>query len=281
MTIFARPGRTAATLAAIGALTLGPVLAEPAAATAPARVTITPGTADPEYATRLSLRGAGFQAVKGGFGGVYVVFGWVDARWRPSQGGVSGQDFVYVQDSEDKNNHGYQRFVSFENGGTLSAANGGVVRADGTWATTLIVPGATFPAQGRDGGVRQVDCRAVRCGVITFGAHGVVSPQNETFTPVTFAVPTKTSASRPPAGRSRTSPAGGVVIGSAASSRPPVAASRAPEATAPSLRPAAAASGDSGSTGWWVGGLAGGAALVALGVGLARRRRGPDAGGPA
>ncbi len=154
-----------------------------------AQVSYSPDTLDPEYATTLTLHGSGFQSVQNGFGGVYVLFGWVDGNWRPSQGGTSGVNYVYVQDSETKDNHGYEKFVAFPGDPTAYAANGGQVNPDGTWDTTLVVPGATFPAQGRDGGVQQVDCQTVQCGIITIGAHGVVNTSNETFTPVTFAEP--------------------------------------------------------------------------------------------
>lgn len=53
----------------------------------------------------------------------------------------------------------------------------------------MIVPGPTFEAQDRNGDVTEVDCLEKRCGIMTIGAHGVVNPQNETFTPVDFVVP--------------------------------------------------------------------------------------------
>ncbi|MBJ7905607.1 hypothetical protein IF655_20185 [Streptomyces sp. DSM 110735] len=186
-------------LVAAAFLALAAILAPAPPAMAAARVSASPATADPEYATQLRLHGAGFQSVKNGFGGVYVLFGTVSGTWRPSQGGTSGIDYVYVQDSETKDNHGYQRFVAFPGDPTAYAANGGTVRADGTWDATLVVPGAVFPAKGRDGAVRQIDCRKVRCGVITIGAHGVANPRNETFTPVDFAAP---GAGRAPATKS-------------------------------------------------------------------------------
>ncbi|MFJ6540654.1 hypothetical protein ACIQMP_08400 [Streptomyces sp. NPDC091385] len=191
--------RPLASLAAAAFLALAAVLVPAPPAMAAARVSASPATADPEYATQLRLHGAGFQSVKNGFGGVYVLFGTVSGTWRPSQGGTSGVDYVYVQDSETKDNHGYQRFVAFPGDPTAYAANGGTVRADGTWDATLVVPGAVFPAKGRDGAVRQIDCRKVRCGVITIGAHGVANPRNETFTPVDFAAP---GAGRAPATKS-------------------------------------------------------------------------------
>ncbi|TGN75637.1 hypothetical protein E5083_18440 [Streptomyces bauhiniae] len=198
-----RFGRRAALALALASLfTLVPARS----ASAAARVTTPPGTADPEYATRVRLHGAGFQSVKNGFGGIYVLFGTVSGAWRPSEGGASGADYAYVQDSETKDNHGYQRFVAFPGDPTAYAANGGTVKADGTWDATLVVPGAVFPAKGRDGSVRQVDCRKVQCGVITIGAHGVANAHNETFTPIDFATPATRHTAAPKSARPTPTP---------------------------------------------------------------------------
>ncbi|MBK1786320.1 hypothetical protein JHE00_18470 [Prauserella sp. ASG 168] len=164
-----------------------------------ATVTVSPGTADPDYATVVELRGSGFQSVQGGHGGVYVLFGWVSdagGGWRPSQGGSAGSTYKYVQDSEARDNNGFQRYLAFPGSDTGGSANG-VVAADGTWQARLVIPGARFPAVDRSGNTTQVDCTQVRCGVITIGAHGVVNPANETFTPVDFAVPGQDAAPPP------------------------------------------------------------------------------------
>ncbi len=195
----------------------------PASAAGAARVTVAPAVADPDYATTLQLKGSGFQSVKNGFGGIYVFFGWVDKTWRPSQGGESGVDYVYVQDSEAKDNRGFQRFVSYPGDPTSYSANGGQVAADGTWATSLIVPGATFPARGRSGAIEQIDCRTVQCGIITIGGHGVVNATNETFTPISFtgaAAPvaaTTAPAVTPPASAAPASPVAAATSAPAAS----------------------------------------------------------------
>ncbi|OAP20244.1 MULTISPECIES: hypothetical protein [Amycolatopsis] len=175
-----------AVLAAGAAAGLVPVPASAAGAS----VRLSPAAADPDYATVLTLRGTGFQSIPKGHGGIYVLFGTVSGdRWRPSQGGATGTTYRYVQDSETKDNNGYQRFVAFPGGDTAYAANGGTIAPDGTWSAKLVVPGARFPAADRTGKATTVDCSTVQCGVITVGAHGVVNPENETFTPVTFAVP--------------------------------------------------------------------------------------------
>ncbi|HNA99116.1 MAG TPA: hypothetical protein PLC19_06555 [Marmoricola sp.] len=163
---------------------LGSVLPAQAAA----RVTINNGAGgsaiDPTYATTLTLSGRGFQSIARAHGGIYVMFGAVKGNWRPSQGGQSGRNYFTVPDSEQANNAGYVKFVAFPGSDTSGSANGGVLRADGSWSTTLKVPGAVFKTYDRAGRVTTVDCRKTTCGVLTMGAHGVNNPRNETFSPV-------------------------------------------------------------------------------------------------
>lgn len=159
----------------------------PAPAFADASVSVSPGTVDPTYATTISVSGRGFQSVQGGHGGIYVAFGTVRSGWQPSKGGVTGSDYLYVPDSEAKDNEGFQKYVAFPDSDTASSANGGVMSASGSWSTQLVVPGAVFQAYDRAGNVTTVDCRKVTCGVITIGAHGVKNARNETFTPVAVA----------------------------------------------------------------------------------------------
>jgi hypothetical protein len=141
---------------------------------------------DPTYATTVTVRGRGFQSIKGGHGGIYVFFGTVRSGWRPSEGGQTGRDYFYVPDSESTDNQGYQRFIAFPGSDTAGSA-AGTMSADGSWSTTLVVPGATFQALDRSGNATTIDCRQVTCGVITVGAHGVVNARNESFTPVRVA----------------------------------------------------------------------------------------------
>ncbi|SMC57415.1 hypothetical protein [Kibdelosporangium aridum] len=191
------------------AAVLGLAVATPAYAQG-ATVSVSPATADPQYATTLTLQGKGFQSVKNGHGGIYVFFGWVSdpdgGSWRPSKGGASGATFKYVQDRETKDNNGYQRFVAFPGSDTAASANGGVVAENGTWSTRLNIPGPRFKAADRSGGVSEVDCLKSRCGVITVGAHGVVNANNETFTPISFAVPDQQPAPPPQPKATTTTP---------------------------------------------------------------------------
>ncbi|MEU5693567.1 hypothetical protein [Actinosynnema sp. NPDC020468] len=174
--------------AAAAVLVAGALL--PGTADAAARVSVSATTADPDYATPVDVGGSGFQSIAKAHGGIYVLFGWVaDGAWQPSKGGAVGATYRYVQDSEAKDNNGYQRFVAFPGGDTASSANGGVVAADGTWSARMVIPGARFRAADRSGTTSEVDCTKVTCGIITIGAHGVVNPTNETFTPIRFAAP--------------------------------------------------------------------------------------------
>jgi hypothetical protein len=139
---------------------------------------------DPAYLTSLTLRGSGFQSIRGGHGGIYVFFGTVRSGWRPSQGGQTGVDYFYVPDGETRDNQGFAKFVAFPGSDTAGSANGGTIAANGSWSTTINVPGARFEAYDRNGGSRTIDCRKVTCGIITVGAHGVANARNESFTPV-------------------------------------------------------------------------------------------------
>lgn len=258
--------------AVVAALLL--VTAWPAQA-AGARVQATPGTADPDYATVLTVRGTGFQSVPKGYGGIYLLFGWVDGgAWQPSKGGASGATYRYVPDKEAKDNRGFQRFVSFPGSDTAGSANGGEIAADGSWSTQLTVPGARFKSTDRDGKVVDVDCLKVQCGLITVGAHGVVNANNETFTPISFVVPKKAVAPPPPppATTSSAAPPSSTVVPSttvAPSTVEPVPSAQ------PVVQPAAQAS----STPWWLfGAVAAVVLLAAIGVPLVlrRRRRNPE-----
>ncbi|WP_382308364.1 hypothetical protein [Herbiconiux sp. UC225_62] len=165
--------------------------AAPAQAAGSVRVVVTAqpelvGVADPNYLTEVTVTGSGFQSVPSGFGGIYVFFGWVDGgAWAPSQGGATGSTYRYVYDDE-ANPVGYQLFVSFPGSSTEYAANGGEVSAAGDWSGTMKIPGSSFESYDRNGDVTTVDCLQVQCGIITIGAHGVVNPSNESFTPISF-----------------------------------------------------------------------------------------------
>lgn len=173
------------------------------AAEAAARVNVTndrgTSAADTTYQTKLTIAGSGFQVVKGGFGGVYVMFGWVKGNgWQPSKGGVTGADYRYIPDAESGDNAGYLRFVAFPGSSTANEAHA-TLSGNGGFTVELNVPGPTFQSVDRTGKVSTVDCRKVTCGVITIGAHGVKNARNETFTPVKFTTVYDTSPAAGPA----------------------------------------------------------------------------------
>ncbi|GIG36999.1 hypothetical protein [Cellulomonas pakistanensis] len=270
------------TLAAAALAALPVLAAAGPAAAAPQVVVVGEGgraVAAPDAPTTVQVSGTGFQSVAGGFGGVYVLFGWVDPAagdgWRPSAGGVSGTQYRYAVDVQGQENAGYQRFVAFPGSTTAVEANGGEVAEDGSWATDLTIPGATLAALDADGGTVEVDCRTVTCGVITIGAHGVANASNESFTPVAFAdadVAAAAAAAEPTA-----------EPGAEATGAP--AAEPEPDASAASGGPAAAdEDAGQGAAPWVVAGSAAAGAAAAgvagvVGVRTARRRREAEAEG--
>ncbi|WP_193071431.1 hypothetical protein [Brevibacterium sp. FME37] len=178
------------TIASLLALVLGlaTTMANPSPAQAAPKVSVS-GTPKADGEFSLDLSGSGFQSVKNGFGGVYVLFGWVDdpgGSWRPSKGGATGTNYRYVYDDET-NPTGYQVFVTFPGSSTAEAANGGELASNGAWNATIRIPGSKFTTYDRSQNETQVDCTEVQCGIITIGAHGVTNANNESFTPVDFS----------------------------------------------------------------------------------------------
>lgn len=179
--------RLAAAAAAVliggmGAFASAAVSSEPAQAAA--RVSVS-GTPSVDGTSTLKLSGSGFQSVQNGFGGIYVLFGVAEGTWQPSKGGKTGTNLRYAYDDES-NPVGYQLFVTFPGSSTAHAANGGTLKADGTWSGEIILPGARFTSYDRERNPVDVDCTRERCGIITIGAHGVANAKNETFTPIEF-----------------------------------------------------------------------------------------------
>lgn len=176
-------------ITATAAAVASALIVVPGPAQAASRVTVDndfgKAEADTTYSTKITVSGSGFQSIKNAHGGVYVAFGTVSGTWRPSQGGLTGKNYRYVPDSESKGNQGFLRYVAYPGSDTASSANGGTLKG-GSFSTTLTIPGPVFKTFDRNNKVTTVDCRAVQCGVITFGAHGIKNANNETFTPVTF-----------------------------------------------------------------------------------------------
>lgn len=220
---------TAAALAC-AALALG---AAPASA-APQVTVDAPGGIAIEGETAVTVSGTGFQSIRGGFGGIYVLFGTVTSdNWQPSKGGVTGKDYSYAADDETKP-AGYESLVVFPGSATSYAATGGEISADGSWQSKLTIPGAKFTTYDRSGNASEVDCTTVQCGIITIGAHGQINANNESFTPVTFS----SSAVGAPAGAAaqQTGP-------SAGADEEPQSSGTSPAAPSPSAAPRAGGSG--------------------------------------
>lgn len=220
---------TAAALAC-AALALG---AAPASA-APQVTVDAPGGIAMEGETTVTVSGTGFQSIRGGFGGIYVLFGTVTSdNWQPSKGGVTGKDYSYAADDETKP-AGYESLVVFPGSATSYAATGGEISADGSWQSKLTIPGAKFTTYDRSGNASEVDCATVQCGIITIGAHGQINANNESFTPVTFS----SSAVGAPAGAAaqQTGP-------SAGADEEPQSSGASPSAPSPSAAPRAGGSG--------------------------------------
>lgn len=193
--------RLAAAMAAVLVGGSSLCLAAPAQAAGSVSVANAEGkaVADPQYATRLTVSGRGFQSIKGGRGGIYVAFGTVKGAWQPSRGGVTGRDYFYVPDSESGKNNGFQKYVAFPGSDTAAEANGGTLSTSGAWSTSLTVPGSSFQAADRNGKATTIDCLKVQCGVITVGAHGLKNAHNETFTPIRFEQGSGSAAPSTPA----------------------------------------------------------------------------------
>lgn len=211
---------TAAALAC-AALALG---AAPASA-APQVTVDAPGGIAIEGETAVTVSGTGFQSIRGGFGGIYVLFGTVTSdNWQPSKGGVTGKDYSYAADDETKP-AGYESLVVFPGSATSYAATGGEISADGSWQSKLTIPGAKFTTYDRSGNASEVDCTTVQCGIITIGAHGQINANNESFTPVAFS----SSAVGAPAGAAaqQTGPSAGADEVPQSSGTSPAAAPRA------------------------------------------------------
>lgn len=175
---------------------LSTTMVNPTPAEAAPKVSVS-GEPKADGESELKLSGSGFQSVEGGFGGVYVLFGWVDdpsgGGWRPSKGGATGADYRYVYDDETKP-AGYQLFVTFPGSSTAYAANGGEIASNGTWNGTIKIPGEKFTSYDRAQNETEVDCSDVQCGIITIGAHGVTNANNESFTPIDFSASGAASA---------------------------------------------------------------------------------------
>ena len=150
-----------------------------------AELTVSPAYGLGDRDQRVTLRGTGFPTLGAdgaNFGGLYVLFGWVDpaagANWGPGSGGVSGRTFTYSQDIEPQGT--YQSMVSYP--GNTTVPGFPTLAADGSFEMELPILASRFESQqGMD-----VDCYTMQCGVLLIGAHGKTNAQGEIFVPVYF-----------------------------------------------------------------------------------------------
>ncbi|WP_422768806.1 LPXTG cell wall anchor domain-containing protein [Plantactinospora sp. WMMC1484] len=210
--------RAASALAIVAALVVAPAAGASAgqAARSPS-LTVSPGTLPADRVSTVTVTGRSYLVPPHApgvevFGGVYVFFGWVaDAtRFGPStrnsnnNNGTVGVTYAYPGKAGDAatrdDGTGATRLVSFTAGGASGDATGFHMDGDGNWKTTMRIFGAAFATTMPDGTTRTFDCRKVRCGVFTIGAHGVASATNERFVPIRFQAGAAGSAPAPTAG---------------------------------------------------------------------------------
>ena len=204
------------------AMVAGPGVA-PAGAQAPT-LTVSQSVLPAAQATTVTVVGTSYlvpphSSDKNVFGGVYVMFGWVQpgSTWGPSSrngtnsNGQFGITYSYAgvnrgADTRDDGS-GLNRFVDFTHGevndGTTAFAMSIYPaypdNSRGNWTTTITVPGSTYqwvdPATNV---TNTVDCLQVQCGIYTIGAHGKASATNERFTPITFSTGAGAPVTIPP-----------------------------------------------------------------------------------
>ncbi len=141
-----------------------------------AELTVTPAKSLADRDQKVTLTGKGYPRSNAGnvFGGVYILFGWVDKM--PSVPGASAvSDYVYADGQET-----YQWMVNYP--GNTTEPNAPMMDANGNWSADFTVYGSKFTSAN---GVT-IDCYQVQCGVFTIGAHGRVNAAAEVFTPVYF-----------------------------------------------------------------------------------------------
>lgn len=183
-------GRHKLWVAMTSAVLVAGVFAGQVAASGPV-VTVEPVGPLPLGAQTITVSGQGFDPVGNHGNGVYVVYGPIT----PAPG--------YYLDASV-----YAAFKWVHPTGQASGAEA-LLAADGSFSTTLDIP-SSFTTQT---GV--VDCAAVDCAVITFGAHGSQDRSQDTCTLVRFV----TGGASAPAGPGTSgAPAVSPVISTAAPS---------------------------------------------------------------
>jgi hypothetical protein len=149
-------------------------LATAASATGPT-LRVVPAGPLPAGTQALTVSGSGFDPVGNRGNGVYVVFG-----------PIVPAPAYYLDPSI------YAAFKWIHPTAPESGAESPMAE-DGSFSTTLVVPSSFTGPQG------SVDCSAVPCAVITFGAHGSQDRSQDTCTALTFEPATASGEPAPAA----------------------------------------------------------------------------------
>ena len=149
-----------------------------------ATLTVSPAYSLADRDQRVTLEGTGFptSGKQGTFGGLYVLFGWVDPAagddWGPGHGGATGQTFDYAMDPVEQGT--YQSMVSYP--GNTTVPGFPMMDSSGNFEMEFPLLASKFTGAGQN----EIDCYRMQCGVILIGAHGAQSPEGEIFVPVYF-----------------------------------------------------------------------------------------------
>ncbi|MGO3833500.1 MAG: HtaA domain-containing protein [Microbacteriaceae bacterium] len=150
-----------------------------------ASLTVSPAYSLADTEQVVHLKGTGFPTTAengGNFGGLYVLFGWIDPAagdaWGPGHRGVSGKTFTYSKDIEPAG--AFQSMVSYP--GNTTVPGFPMMDSSGNFEMDLPLIASRFESQhGID-----IDCYRMQCGVMLIGAHGQKQAKGEIFVPVYF-----------------------------------------------------------------------------------------------
>ncbi|SJN09515.1 hypothetical protein FM113_06450 [Leucobacter sp. 7(1)] len=158
---------------------------------------VTPAKCLGDTNQKVTLKGTGYPTSRDGatFGGLYVLFGWVDPsepNWAPTMGGASGKTFTYANDGKPSGT--FQQMVNFP--GNTTGPGMPTMDDKGNWTMELPIEKSQFTSAQ----AKEVDCIKMTCGIITIGAHGLPLKGGEVFTPIYFTADEKETGTEKPDG---------------------------------------------------------------------------------
>ena len=158
---------------------------------------VTPAKCLGDANQNVTVKGSGYPTSRDGatFGGLYVLFGWVDPsepNWAPTQGGASGRTFTYANDGKPAGT--FQQMVNFP--GNTTGPGMPTMDDKGNWEMEFPIEKSQFTSAQ----AKEVDCIKMTCGIITIGAHGLPLQGGEVFTPVYFTADEKDTGTEKPDG---------------------------------------------------------------------------------